>query len=113
MWLIKSKDAEGKERLLIANGANARPICEALVSHGLPVKTYRVNTYRDFETMRLFCLDEFGSRLWIRSEEDLLMKGYSELLTESEFREAMNNENKRGSGAVVSIDAEMRDGVAS
>ncbi len=102
MWLIKSKDAEGKERLLIANGANARPICEALVSHGLPVKTYRVNTYRDFETMKLFCIDEFGSRLWVKSEEDLLMKGYTELLKESDVKEVIENEDKRSGIEVVS-----------
>lgn len=105
MWLIKSKDATGKERMLIANGANARSICEALASHLLPVKTYRVNTYRDFETMKLFVLDEFGCRLWVKSEEDLLMKGYTELLTESEFREAIEDESERGSRKVVSVDS--------
>lgn len=88
-----------------ASGCSARTICEILVHHGLPVKAYRVNTYRDFETMRLFCLDENGCRFWVRSERELLEKGYSELLSESEFREVIDNESQKCGEAVVSEDA--------
>ena len=80
MWLIKTKDKEGRERKIVGNGYNARTISEILCQFGFSVKVLRVDTYRDIETGKLWCIDpEDGHRLWIASEDDLLMKGYSEV----------------------------------
>jgi predicted ATP-grasp superfamily ATP-dependent carboligase len=80
MWLLKTKDKEGRERKIVGNGYNARVVSEVLVQFGFAVKVYRVETHRDAETSRLWCIDpENGRRLWVKSEEDLFMKGYSEV----------------------------------
>jgi hypothetical protein len=80
MWLIKTKDLQGRERRIVGNGYNARTIGEVLAQFGFAVKVLRVETYRDAETSRLWCIDpESGRRLWVKSEEDLFMKGYSEV----------------------------------
>jgi hypothetical protein len=78
-WMIVSVTREGNEKRLIANGYCARIIAEVLAQHQLPVRTWRVETYRDAETMNLFVLDEKGQRWWVVNEQDLLMKGYSEV----------------------------------
>jgi hypothetical protein len=80
MWLLKTKDKEGRERKIVGNGYNARTIGGVLTQFGFAVKVYRVETHRDAETSRLWCSDpENGRRLWVKSEEDLFMKGYSEV----------------------------------
>jgi predicted ATP-grasp superfamily ATP-dependent carboligase len=80
MWLLKTKDKEGRERKIVGNGYNARVVSEVLTQFGFAVKVYRVETHRDAETSRLWCIDpENGRRLWVKSEEDLFMKGYSEV----------------------------------
>jgi len=80
MWLIKTTDKSGRERKIVGNGYNARTIGEMLTQFGFAVKVYRVETHRDAETSRLWCIDpENGRRLWVKSEEDLFMKGYSEV----------------------------------
>jgi hypothetical protein len=78
-WMIVSVTREGNEKRLIANGYCARIIAEVLAQYHLPVRTWRVETYRDAETMNLFVLDEKGQRWWVVNEQDLLMKGYSEV----------------------------------
>jgi hypothetical protein len=78
-WMIVSVTREGHEKRLIANGYCARIIAEVLAQHHLPVRTWRVETYRDTETMNLFVLDEKGQRWWVVNEQDLLRKGYSEV----------------------------------
>jgi N-acetyl-gamma-glutamylphosphate reductase len=78
-WMIVSVTREGHEKRLIANGYCARIIVEVIAQHHLPVRTWRVETYRDAETMNLFVLDEKGQRWWVVNEQDLLMKGYSEV----------------------------------
>ena len=80
MWLLKTKDKEGRERKIVGNGYNAKVVSEVLVQFGFAVKVYRVETHRDAETCRLWCIDpENGRRLWVKSEEDLFVKGYSEV----------------------------------
>jgi len=80
MWLLKTKDKEGRERKIVGNGYNAKVVSEVLVQFGFAVKVYRVETHRDAETSRLWCIDpENGRRLWVKSEEDLFVKGYSEV----------------------------------
>ena len=85
MWLIKTKDREGRERKIVGNGYNARITSEVLTQLGFSVKVYRVETYRDAETGKLWCIDpEDGRRLWVSSEEDLLTKGYTEVFYDDE-----------------------------
>ena len=85
MWLIKTTDKSGRERKIIGSGYNAKVIGDVLVQFGFSVKVLRVDTYRDTETGRLWCLDpEDGRRLWVSSEEDLLVKGYSEVSEDGE-----------------------------
>jgi len=80
MWLIKTTDKSGRERKIVGNGYNARVVSEVLTQFGFAVKVYRVETHRDAETSCLWCIDpENGRRLWVKSEEDLFMKGYSEV----------------------------------
>ena len=85
MWLIKTKDLQGRERKILANGYSARILAEGLIACGLPVWTCRVETHRNAETSRLWCLDpQNGRRMWVGSEEDLLFKGYSEVFYDDE-----------------------------
>ena len=85
MWLIKTKDQAGRERKIIGNGYNARVIGHVLSQFGFSVKVYRVDTFRDVETGKLWCIDpEGGRRLWVGSEDDLFMKGYSEVFYDGE-----------------------------
>ncbi len=85
MWLLKTKDMKGRERKILANGYNAKVLAEGLVAMGLPVSAVRVETYRDAETSRLWCLDPHnGRRMWVGSEEDLLFKGYTEVFYDDE-----------------------------
>jgi predicted ATP-grasp superfamily ATP-dependent carboligase len=86
MWLLKTKDKEGRERKIVGNGYNARTIGEVLTQFGFAVKVFRVETYRDAETSRLWCIDpESGRMLWVKSEEDLFIRGYSEVFPDDEF----------------------------
>jgi hypothetical protein len=78
-WMIVSATREGDEKRLIANGYCARLIAEVLAQHHLPVRTWRVETYRDAETMNLFVLDEKGQRWWVVNEQDLWSKGFTEV----------------------------------
>jgi len=85
MWLIKMKDKEGRERKIVGNGYNAKVIGNVLVRLGFGVKVFRVETFRDAETSRLWCIDpENGRRLWVSSEEDLFMEGYAEVFYDGE-----------------------------
>jgi len=104
MWLIKTKDREGRERKIIGNGYNAKTIGDVLVQFGFGVRVFRVETYRDAETGKLWCIDpENGRRLWVSSEEDLFMKGYSEVFYDDEdgCRKARGNVGKRRKVVVV------------
>ena len=85
MWLIKMKDKEGRERKIVGNGYNAKVIGNVLVRLGFGVKVFRVETFRDAETSRLWCIDpENGRRLWVSSEEDLFRKDYAEVFYDGE-----------------------------
>jgi hypothetical protein len=98
MWLIKTKDREGRERKIVGNGYNARTIGDVLAQFGFSVKVFRVETYRDAEVGKLWCIDpESGRRLWISSEEDLLMKGYAEVFYDGE-RSGEENRQHAGTG---------------
>jgi len=96
MWLIKTTDQGGRERKIVGNGYNARTIGDVLVQFGFSVKVFRVDTYRDMETGKLWSIDpENGRRLWVSSEEDLLMKGYAEVFYDDERSGEENREDVR------------------
>ena len=98
MWLIKMKDREGRERKIVGNGYNAQIISELLTQLGCSVKVFRVETYRDAEVGKLWCIDpESGRRLWVSSEEDLLRKGYAEVFYDGE-RSGEENRQHAGTG---------------
>jgi len=85
MWLIKTTDKSGRERKIIGNGYNARVIGDILALLGCSVKIWRVDMVRDTATSRLWCIDpENGRRLWVSSEEGLVMKGYEEVFYDGE-----------------------------